>query len=124
MGVSQDESLNHRLKLRETIGHIYEEAVKKSRNTMIPVREEYPRIYADFPVIIKSNVKEIIAYLKKNGVEAIRPYPFCLHHYLNLPKEKFQVTEYVYLNTLLVPLYSGLMKKEVELISKLIATML
>src|SRR4030042_2499765 len=54
MGISQDKSLNHRLELREQIGKIYEEAVKKNRSTYLMQEEGAKRIYSDFPIIIKS----------------------------------------------------------------------
>jgi perosamine synthetase len=123
MGVSQDESLNHRLKIRETIGKIYEEAVKKGRSTIILPQENCEKFYTDFPIIVKSNLKDVIAFLRKNDVEAIRPFPYPLHHYLNLPKEKFPNTEFFYLNTLLLPIHSTLVKKEVDLIAKVTASM-
>ncbi|HOV12879.1 MAG TPA: DegT/DnrJ/EryC1/StrS aminotransferase family protein [Spirochaetota bacterium] len=124
MGVSQDESLNHRLKLREAIGKIYEEAVTKGRNSTIKQIDGCDRFYSYFPLIVKSSLKDAISFFKKNGIEAIRPFQFPLHHYLNLPKEKFPNTEYFYLNTLLIPIHSSLTKKEVDLISKVLTVMI
>ncbi|HPO50328.1 MAG TPA: DegT/DnrJ/EryC1/StrS family aminotransferase, partial [Spirochaetota bacterium] len=124
MGVGQDESLNHRLKLREAIGKIYEEAIGKGRNSFIKQTEESQRFYSHFPLIVKSSLKDAVAYFKKNGVEAVRPFQFPLHHYLNLPKENFPETEFFYLNTLLIPMQSSLLRKEVDLISKVLATMI
>jgi perosamine synthetase len=124
MGISQDETLNHRLKLREAIGKIYEESVKRGRCSLIAPRENYDKLYSDFPLLVKSSLKDAVQYLKKNGVEGLRPLAFPLHHYLNLSKEKFPSTEYFYLNTLLIPIHSTLMKKEVDLISKVLATII
>jgi len=124
MGVSQDESLNHRLRLREAIGRIYDEAIKRSRNLVINPKENCNRFYSLYPIIVKSTQKDATAYLKKNEIEAIKAFAFPLHHYLNLSKDKFPNTEYFYLNTLLVPLQSTLLKKEVDLIAKAIATMI
>lgn len=124
MGVSQDESLNHRLKLRETIGKIYEDAISKGRSSIVGKKDGFPRYYSFFPIIVKSALKDAISYFKKNGIEVLRPFQFPLHHYLNLPKEKFPNTEHFYLNTLLVPIHSTLTKKDVELIGKVLMTMM
>jgi perosamine synthetase len=124
MGVSQDETLNHRLRLREVIGKIYEESVKRGRSSIIAPRENHDKLYSDFPIIVKSSLKDAILYLKKHGIEGARPFDFPLHHYLNLPKEDFPNTEHFYLNLLLIPIHSTLLKKEVDMISKVLATML
>jgi perosamine synthetase len=124
MGVSQDETLNHRLKLRDAIGKIYEESVRRGRNTFISPMENFDKFYSDFPIIVKSSLKDAIQYLKKHEIEGMRPFQFPLHHYLNLPKEKFPNTEYFYLNSLLIPIHSTLLKKEVDIISKVLATMI
>ena len=86
MGISQDKSLNHRLELRKQIGNIYEEAVKKSRGTYLIKEEDTKRIYPDFPIIIKSSLKDTIKYFRKKDIEVIRPFAYPLHHYLNLDK--------------------------------------
>jgi len=124
MGVSQDEGLNHRMRLKEAIGQIYEEAVSKGRNSIIKHILDCDRYYSYFPIIIKSTLKDAISYFKKNGIEAVRPFQFPLHHYLNLEKNKFPNSEYFYLNTLLIPIHSTLKKAHVELISKVITVMM
>lgn len=124
MGISQDETLNHRLKLREAIAKFYEDAVSKSRNSIIYKKEDCDRFYSEFPLIVKSGLKDAIAFLKKNKIEAIKPYPYCLHHYLNLPKEDFPNTEYFYLHTLLIPIHSTLLKNEVTEITKVLSCMI
>ena len=124
MGISQDETLNHRLKLREAIAKFYEEAISKSRNSIIHSKENCERFYSEFPIIVKSSLKDTIAFLKKNKIEAIRPYLYCLHHYLNLPKEDFPNTEYFYLHTFLIPIHSTLLKNEVTEITKILSCMI
>jgi len=122
MGVAQNETLSHRLKLRNGIGKIYEEALLKGSNKIIKT-EDGERIYSSFPIIIKNSLKDAINYFKKEGIEAKRPYPYPLHHYLKLKKEEFENTENFYLKTLLVPINSNLSKKEVNKIAKAISTL-
>ena len=124
MGLSQLETLKHKLKLREAIGQFYEQALMKSRNSFIQNEENNERYYSDFPVIIKSSLKDAISFLKKNKVDSARPFAYPLHQYLNIPKEKYPVTEYFYLNTLLIPNYSSLSKNVVTHITKLLSSML
>jgi dTDP-4-amino-4,6-dideoxygalactose transaminase len=124
MGISQDKSLNHRLELRKQIGKIYEEAVKKSRGSHLIQEEDKTRIYSDFPMMVKSSLKDAIKYFKRKNVEVIRPFAYPLHHYLNLDKKLFANTEYYYLNSLLLPIYSILNKKDVDLINKIIMSLI
>ncbi len=124
MGISQDKSLNRRLELRQQIGKIYEEAVKKSRGTSLIQEEDAKRIYSDFPIIIKSSLKEAIKYFRKKNIEVIRPFTYPLHHYINFDKKLFPNTEYYYLNSLLIPIYSILHKKDVDLIYKVIVSLI
>ena len=124
MGVSQDETLNHKLILRKKIGEFYEDAIRRSHRISLIHNEHSDRIYSDFPAIFKSGLKEIIKYFKKNNIEVIKPYNFPLHQYLNLSKSDFQNTEYFYLKTLLIPNYSSLIKKEVNLIAKVLSSII
>ena len=124
MGVTQDRSLKHRLILREKIGRILVEAVKKGHGTRLPQEEGSERIFNDFAIIVKSSLKEAIKFFKKNDIEAVRPFAYPLHQYLNLSKSDFPNTEYYYLHTLLVPMYSTLLNKDVELIAKVISSVI
>jgi dTDP-4-amino-4,6-dideoxygalactose transaminase len=125
MGVSQDETLNHRLELRRKIGEIYEQAVRRSKGGVSFVQENTPeRVYSDFPVVVRLALKDVIKYFEKNEVEVARPFPYPLHHYTKMPKMYFPNTEHYYLNTLMVPMYSTLMKKDVDLVGKIIASLI
>lgn len=124
MGVSQDETLNKRLGLRTQIGEIYEQAVRRSKGVSLLQEGDSQRLYTDFPVFVKKSVKDAIKYFEKNNVEVEKPFAFPLHHYLNLPKMYFPNTENYYLHTLLVPIYSTLLKKDVDLIAKILASLI
>ncbi|MCG8572381.1 MAG: DegT/DnrJ/EryC1/StrS aminotransferase family protein [Spirochaetes bacterium] len=124
MGVSQMETLKHRLKLRHTIGEIYENAIARSPNSFIHNNEEYEKYYADFPLIIKNSLKDAIAFLHKNKIEALKPFVSPLHHYLNYPKSDFPNTEKFFLKTVLIPINSTLLKKEVDQVAKVLAAMI
>ncbi len=125
MGISQEETLNHRLALCEKIGKIYEESVKRSNNYFITHDETCERLYSDFPVILRSSgLKEAREYFRKNGVVCDRPFPFALHHAYKSDSERFPNTEYMFLKTILVPIYANLLTKDVDLIGKILASMM
>lgn len=124
MGISQLENLKHRLILQEKIGNIYEEAVNKSHGASLLQETSIPRVYCDFPIKLKSNPKEVIKFFNEQNIEVKRPYEHCLHHYLKKPKNYFPWTERLFLNTINVPIYSALLKKDVELIAKTIAALI
>ncbi len=124
MGISQDETLNHRMALCQKIGHIYEESVKRSNNYFITHDSSCERIFSDFPVILKnSGFKDAKEYFRKNGVKCDKPYPFPLHHVLKYDRAVFPNTEFIYLKTILIPLYSSLQTNDVDLIAKILASM-
>lgn len=123
MGISQLETLKRRIKIRNKIGKIYEDSIRRSKNSFV-VQEVVERFYSDFPIVIKSGLKNAIDFFKKYHIELIKPFPFPLHHYLNYDKNSFPNTEYFYLHTLLVPIYSSLLNKDVENISKVLSSMI
>lgn len=118
MGVSQLLSLEHRLELRKAIGQIYENSLIKSKGSCLVPKENESRYYSDFPIQVKSPLKDIIDFFKRAGIEVIRPFAKPLHQIVNLPLENFSNTEHLYLSTLLVPINSNFMKKDVMHISK------
>lgn len=124
MGVSQNSTLNHRLKLRTKIGEIYEKSLQKSRSSFIHISEEQHRVYSTFPIIVNSSLKDSIAFFKKNKIEAVRPYNYPLHQLMKKDKKDFINTENHYLKTLLIPIHSTLKNKDVEHISKVLISMI
>lgn len=124
MGVSQLSSLDYRLNLRKKIGKIYEESILKSRASFIAIAEGNTRYYSDFPIQIRSGLKDTFAFFKKNGVEVLKPYIKPLHQYMDLPKEDFPETEKIFLTTILIPSSSNLLRKDVDMISKLLMVLL
>lgn len=118
MGVSQLSSLDHRLELRKAIGQIYENSLIKGKGSCLVPKENENRYYSDFPIQVKSPLKDIIDFFKRAGIEVIRPFTKPLHQIMGLPLENFSNTEHLYLSTLLVPINSNFMKKDVMHISK------
>ena len=118
MGVSQLSSLDHRLELRKAIGQIYENALIKGKGSCLIPKENESRYYSDFPIQVKSPLKDITDFFKRAGIEVIRPFAKPLHQIMGLPLEDFCNTEHLYLSTLLIPINSNLMKKDVMHISK------
>jgi dTDP-4-amino-4,6-dideoxygalactose transaminase len=84
---------------------------------LIP-KENESRYYSDFPIQVKSPLKDITDFFKRAGIEVIRPFAKPLHQIMGLPLEDFCNTEHLYLSTLLIPINSNLMKKDVMHISK------
>lgn len=122
MGVSQDETLKRRLELRSQIGEIYNEAVTRSRGASLLKTDVETRLYSYFPIKLKTAPNQIMNFFKENNIEVKRPFAYPLHHYLQQPKNDFPETENLYLYTLLIPIYSTLLKKDVDHISKAVAS--
>ncbi|MBN2545329.1 MAG: DegT/DnrJ/EryC1/StrS aminotransferase family protein [Spirochaetes bacterium] len=122
MGISQCDSLDKRLNLNEQIAKFYEEAVAKSHGFSFAQEISASRNYSDFCLMVKTSSKETIKYFKKYGIEIKKPFDYTLHQYLNLDNKNFPNTENYYLKSLMIPLYSTLLKKDVEMICKCITS--
>ncbi len=120
MGISQCDSLDKRLNLNGQIAKFYEEAVSKSHGFSFAQEINSSRIYSDFCLMVKTSSKETVKYFKKYGIEIKKPFDYPLHQYLNIENKNFPNTENYYLKSLIIPLYSTLHKKDVEMICKCI----
>ena len=86
--------------------------------------DDQKHIYSDFAMIVKSSLKEAIKFFKKYDVETERPFAFPLHHYMNLGKNDISKYRRLLSAHINGAIHSTLSKKDVELISKIILSMI
>lgn len=122
MGISQCDSLERRFSIKEQISKFYEDAIRRSHGFSFAEEIKEDKVLSDYPVLVKRSSKEAIKYFKKYSVELARPFEYPLHQYLGLDSTLFPNTENYYLKLLLLPFYSVLQKKDVELICKLLVS--
>ncbi|MBI4977863.1 MAG: DegT/DnrJ/EryC1/StrS family aminotransferase [Spirochaetes bacterium] len=110
------------LQIRREIAEIYNTSLMQAKASKPIVHDtEIPNNYR---YVIRLDgemtVPEVIEMFGRQDVEVARPVYKPLHHYLSLPREEFPNTETAYLRAVSIPIYPALLKKQVELIAKLI----
>lgn len=108
--------------IRRTIYRSFERAIIPTKNKTL-ARNKFSSA-AIFPVIIDSSPKDVVAYAKNNGVET--SFAFCDSVIAAVPdelKKECPNAASFLLKTLLFPLYPRLSKKNIDNITKVLATL-
>ncbi len=121
MGLAQLSKLKKLLGRRREIASIYSNSMRHSTHrTPCPYNENFA--YQSFPVIFDSLTEKIENFWKKNAIEVIRPINYPLHRLLDQDRKEFPNTERITRKLYALPLYPTLTKKEIEKISKSLAS--
>ncbi|MEK6793285.1 MAG: aminotransferase class I/II-fold pyridoxal phosphate-dependent enzyme [Spirochaetota bacterium] len=110
------------LQLRKEIAAIYTASAMQAKCSRPIVHDaEVPNNYR---YVVKLNgemsVQETIDMFKRQEVEVARPVYKPLYHYLGISRSEFPKAEDAHRKSVSLPIYPSLLKKQVELISKLI----
>ncbi len=121
MGISQIMKLTDFIRRRRDIARTYYEALK-----MTPHRTPYAYsetfTYQSFPVLFDAPVDKVEKFWKKAGVDIRRPISTPLHGYLNLKNMDYPQSDRYAKKLYSLPIYPTLTKKEIEKISKTLAS--
>ena len=120
MGLSQLAKLKEFLKRRREIAKRFSDAVRLTPHKIpYPYNEAFA--YQSFPVVFDSTADSVQKYWKKNGVEVIQPLEHPLHYYTGSEVSAYPYAERLSKKLYSVPLYPTLSKKEIDMISRLLA---
>lgn len=119
MGLSQLSQLSEFIESRKKIADYYSQALKNAEKTVPLQFIDRSRVFFQYSVGSSLPLEESLQFFKKYEIEARRPIESPLHRILGLPAKDFPHTEQIYHETLSLPIYPTLKKKEVELIAKL-----
>jgi len=106
LGLSQLQKIKNIIKKRKQIAENY--------FTMLPPQLLLPKSFKDREnifyryVVLSKQKNKLKKFLNNFGIGAKEPVYKPLHQYLNLNKKKFPYTEYIFNNTLSLPIYADL----------------
>ena len=122
-GSSQWEQLDKFTRKREEIMEIYRAALMKSRHRGFVIREEGRFIPTVFPILLSTGGRETYAYAKKKKVFCWNPFGDTIS--LRYPEgtEALIGTKQLITRCLAFPLYPSLSNVEIDLISKVLASL-
>ena len=120
MGLSQLAKLKEFLRRRREIAKRFSDAVRLTPHKMpYPYNEAFA--YQSFPVVFDAPVGSVQKYWKKNGIEVLQPLEHPLHYYTGGEGSAYPYAERLSKKLYSVPLYPTLSKKEIDIISRLLA---
>ena len=120
MGLSQLAKLKEFLKRRREIAKRFSDAVRLTPHKMLhPYNETFA--YQAFPIIFDASTENIQKYWKRNGVEVFQLLERPLHYYTGAGGAGYPYADRLSKKLYSVPLYPTLTKKEIDMISRLLA---
>jgi perosamine synthetase len=121
MGISQLAKLTDLLARRREIAKIYQESLRvTSHKTPLLFNERFA--YQSFPVLFASSNEKIETYWRKSRIEVTRPIGCPLHQLAGSDPAGFPNAERYSRKLFTVPLYPTLSRRDIEKISKMIAS--
>jgi len=121
MGISQLAKLPDLLARRREIAKIYQESLRvTSHKTPLLFNDRFA--YQSFPVLFTASNDKIETYWRKSRIEVTRPIAFPLHQLAGSDAAGYPNTERYSRKLFSVPLYPTLSRRDVEKISKFIAS--
>jgi dTDP-4-amino-4,6-dideoxygalactose transaminase len=123
MGISQLSRLKAFIKRRKDIARIYSDSLKTTEHkTPFVFSEDFT--YQAFPVHFDAARERVDRYWKKNGVEVLPLLPHPGHQRLGLRGMDYPNSDRLSRKLYGIPMYPTLTKKEIEKISRLLASFL
>jgi len=120
MGISQLAKLKEFLKRRREIAKKFSDSARLTPHKMMyPYSETFA--YQSFPILFDASAESVQKYWKKNGVEVLKLLERPLHHYTGAGGSGYPYAERLSKKLYSVPLYPTLTKKEIDMISRLLA---
>lgn len=121
MGISQLLNLQKLLKRRKDIAKIYYESLRlTSHRALYPFNENYS--YQSFPVLFDALSSKIEKFWKKHGIEIINPISVPLHDIEGHKGYDYPNSDRLTKKLYSLPIYPTLTKKEIERVSKTLAS--
>ncbi len=123
LGLSQISELEKFIARRKETAEIYAGSLMKTRHKTIIQRGEGENVFYSFPVFLKSGMNEAMRYAKKKGVGTRAAFPDTAFEVS--PSDHFPCpnAQALRMRSVIFPLYPMLTKKEITLISRVLATL-
>jgi len=134
LGVSQLKELDKYLAGRKEIAEVFLQALQKSRHKSLVQSQETENVPFSFPVVLKDGLRAVRQYAGRKNVQSLPAFASSLLARLDSQppaaegeagggKSPYPIAQSLLRRCLLFPLYPGLGRKNVELISKLLSSL-
>ena len=108
---------------RIEIEDVFRKSLMKSRHKTFLQRGEWKNVPFSFPVVVQSSMNDVIQYTHKKGILAEPAFGHCALSQHPVEEYPCPSAQRVMLRTVLFPLYPMLGKKNIGVISKILATL-
>lgn len=123
MGITQLLKLKDLLRRRREIAKIYFNALKISEHqTLYAYSDSFT--YQSFPILFNAPKDKVEKYWKKAGIELIHPIETPLHEHLGIRGIQYPISDRFCKKMYTLPIYPTLTKKDIEKISRTLASFL
>lgn len=121
MGITQLLKLKDLLKRRREIAKIYYNALKITEHqTLYAYSDSFT--YQSFPILFNAPKEKVEKYWKKAGIELIHPIETPLHGHLEIRGINYPLSDRLSKKMYTLPIYPTLTKKDIEKISRSLAS--
>jgi perosamine synthetase len=123
LGISQLAALDRFVLARRELAQLFRQSLMRSRHATLVQKVEAENVLSSFPVVLADGMKEARAYALKRGVETAPAYADCVASVDEEAAQACPRARSLMLRCLLFPLYPMLAKRDVEAVSKVLATL-
>ena len=123
LAIIQLSTLNRFLETRRQIYDIYIQSLLKSHHKSLHQKDDSLNVPYTFPVLLESSLKKVQQYARKNKIETIEAFHDAVINYYSNEEIVYPNARRLLIQTLLFPLYPGLKKDDISIISKVLATL-
>jgi perosamine synthetase len=123
LGISQLAALDRFVLARRELAQAFLQSLMRSRHASLTQKIEAENVLSSFPVVLSDGMKEARAYALKRGVETIPAFAESVAAVDEQLTQACVRARSLMLRCLLFPLYPMLAKRDVETISKVLATL-
>ena len=123
LAIIQLGSLNRFLDTRRQIHELYLQSMLKSHHRTLNQKNDAVPVPFTFPALLDTGLKKIQQYAKKNKIETTEAFKDSVINYYTGDNRNYPNAGRLMIQTLNFPLYPGLRKEDIDLISKVLATL-
>jgi perosamine synthetase len=123
LGVSQFAALESFVAARREVAAFFSQSLLKSRHKALLQKVEADNVLSSFPVALADGMKEVRQYAMKKGVDTVPAFSATIAALEDSPAAHCPNARSLVLRCLLFPLYPTLGKRDVEAVSRVLATL-
>ena len=123
LGISQLAALDSFVQARREIAQLFGQSLLKSRHKTLVQKTEAENVLSSFPVALSDGMKEVRQYAMKKNVDTLPAFADSIAALEDSPAAHCAHARSLVLRCLLFPLYPMLGKRDVEAVSRVLATL-